>query len=115
MLVLATRAALVGDDSGAGASLTGDTLIAAGVLTAAAYVVVVQDQIAGFHVQVLSFYQFLFGLAVIGAATGILAVTGHGPRSWTGCRRAAPHSGRRPSRSTRLRDRIVVFVSTTSR
>lgn len=69
-LVLAVGgAALLNGDHGGGADLTGDALVALGILTAAGYVVVVQTQTARFDALTLSFYQFLFGLG------GVLAIT----------------------------------------
>lgn len=64
-------AAFLGGSDGGTATTGGDLLVFVGVLTAAAYVIVAQRQAASFDAVVLTFYQFLFGGAVIVVVTAV--------------------------------------------
>jgi O-acetylserine/cysteine efflux transporter len=82
VLVTAVGAAFVGGGEGGTASVSGDLLVAAGVVCAAAYVLVAQRAAMGTDTVTLTFWQFVIGAAVIAPVTAVASATGLSGGFW---------------------------------
>jgi drug/metabolite transporter (DMT)-like permease len=82
VLVTAVGAAFVGSGEGGSASISGDLLVAAGVVCAACYVLIAQRAAAGTDTVPLTFWQFVIGAAVIAPVTAIASATGLSGGFW---------------------------------
>ena len=82
VLVTALGAAFVGSGEGGAASISGDLLIAAGVVCAACYVLIAQRAATGTDTLTLTFWQFVIGAAVIAPVTALASATGLSGGFW---------------------------------
>jgi O-acetylserine/cysteine efflux transporter len=82
VLVTAVGAAFVGGGEGGTASVSGDLLVAAGVVCAAAYVLVAQRAAMGTDTVTLTFWQFVIGATVIAPVTAVASATGLSGGFW---------------------------------
>jgi drug/metabolite transporter (DMT)-like permease len=82
VLVTALGAAFVGSGEGGSASISGDLLVAAGVVCAACYVLTAQRAAEGTDTVTLTFWQFVIGAAVIAPVTAVASATGLSGGFW---------------------------------
>jgi drug/metabolite transporter (DMT)-like permease len=82
VLLTALGAAFVGSGEGGSASISGDLLVAAGVVCAACYVLIAQRAAEGTDTVTLTFWQFVIGAAVIAPVTAVASATGLSGGFW---------------------------------
>ena len=82
VLLTALGAAFVGSGEGGSASISGDLLVAAGVVCAACYVLIAQRAAEGTDTMTLTFWQFVIGAAVIAPVTAVASATGLSGGFW---------------------------------
>jgi drug/metabolite transporter (DMT)-like permease len=82
LLVTALGAAFVGSGEGGSASISGDLLVAAGIVCAACYVLVAQRAAEATETVTLTFWQFVIGAAVIVPVTALASATGLSGGFW---------------------------------